>query len=103
MFHRTSEFDAGFGLQPGTRSQPAPADVRGRAASPRGTTVRVITDLAERVALAYRQRRNRRAQRLALDAMSDQMLRDIGIARTRFGACRSDDPLHRWSRMDRRR
>jgi uncharacterized protein YjiS (DUF1127 family) len=103
MFHRTSEFDAGFGLQPGTRSEAAPADVRGQTASPWRAAVRAITDMAKRVALAYRQRRNRRAQRLALDAMSDQMLRDIGITRTRFGACRSDDPLQSWSRVDRRR
>lgn len=100
MYYRTSEFDAGFGMQPSAISEPTRggarhAETRWRAA------VRTIGHLAKRVADAYRQRRNDRRAWIALDMMDDHMLRDLGINRTDFGPRGRDHAFRSWSRMTR--
>ena len=99
MFYRTSEFDAGFGVQPGEATAPGQSGTADRAAPSWLAAVRAAVHSGAR---AIGRRQAHRPVRLSLDAMSNHMLRDIGLNRVDLGAL-GGDPFRPSSRTGRRR
>ena len=99
MFHRTSEFDAGFGVQTSRTPEPEGATSQGEAESPWRRTFRGVAQWGVRTG---RRRQAYRPVRLASEGLSDHMLRDLGISRIDLGVLGGGDPFGPRSGMIRR-
>lgn len=99
MFYRTSEFDAGFGVQPDEITELKRADGPGRPASPWRRTIEAFGQWS---AHAIRRRQTHRPARLTLDGLSDHMLSDLGLTRTDLGALGGAEAFRSRSRSGRR-
>ena len=100
MFYRTSEFDAGFGVQTSKTPEPEGATSQGEAASPWRRTVHGIVEWGARTG---RRGQAHRPVRLAPDGLSDHMLRDLGISRIDLGVLGGGNPFGPRSSTIRRR
>ena len=100
MFYRTSEFDAGFGVQPDEIPGQKQAEGPDHRKSAWRRAVDAVVDSGTR---AIRRRPARRPQRLTLDGLSNHMLRDLGLTRADLGALGGMDASRPWSRTDWRR